>query len=377
MSYQLLCCGDATELATWSNIPFFLLKAGQSRGLFTSGLALQPARLRWLRRMWNLQQWLRTGRPGGFQYSECFLHALWRQADVSQLPNAQSCRLLSHFPLLPPSPWPRDCNVSFYIDATTQQVFNAYAAGRRIAPDFQRDVMRRERAGYEAAKAVVTMSDWAAESVCCDYGISPERVHVVPGGANLDEQVLANLPQAPPPPQPSLLKPLRLGFLGKDWERKGGPFVLALAEELQNVGIPSVVRAIGPSVDELPAHPCLEPLGFISKSSQMPAFTKELQSWHFGTLFSNTEAFGISNRECLRLGVPVIGRELGGIPSTFSGVGCGYLFEEHANPVVVARWVQKQMMPYEKYIEMRTQLATHLLDFSWDAAVDKLQQILY
>ena len=123
------------------------------------------------------------------------------------------------------------------IDATTRQVFNAYAAGRRIAPAFQRDEMRRERAGYEAAIAVITKSDWAADSVCRDYGISPERVHVVPGGANLDEQALSNLPKAPLPPQPSLLKPLRLGFLGKDWERKGGPFILALAEELQNIGI--------------------------------------------------------------------------------------------------------------------------------------------
>ena len=51
MSHQLLCCGDATDLATWSNIPFFLLQAGQSRGLLSSGLVLRPERLRWHRRL--------------------------------------------------------------------------------------------------------------------------------------------------------------------------------------------------------------------------------------------------------------------------------------------------------------------------------------
>ena len=45
MSHQLLCCGDATDLATWSNIPFFLLQAGQSRGVLSSGLVLRPERL--------------------------------------------------------------------------------------------------------------------------------------------------------------------------------------------------------------------------------------------------------------------------------------------------------------------------------------------
>ena len=64
MSVELLCCGDATHLDTWSNIPYFLLQAGRSRQLFSAGLALHPEQLRWQRRLWNLQQWLRTGRPG-------------------------------------------------------------------------------------------------------------------------------------------------------------------------------------------------------------------------------------------------------------------------------------------------------------------------
>ena len=40
----------------------------------------------------------------------------------------QPFRLLSHYPLLPPFPWPQNWEVSFYIDATTRQVFNDYAA---------------------------------------------------------------------------------------------------------------------------------------------------------------------------------------------------------------------------------------------------------
>ena len=376
MSHQLLCCGDATDLATWSNIPYFLLRAGKRQGLFHSGLVLRPEHLRWQRRLWNLQQWLRTGRPGGFQYSRWFLSSLWRQAQLPPLPETEPRRLLCHYPLLPPVPWPSPWRVSFYIDATTRQVMEDYGAGSRLALGFQRDVLLREQLAYGAAEAVITMSEWAAESVRRDYGIPSARVHVVPGGANLDEQALAALPPAQLPPAPSVQRPLRLGFLGKEWNRKGGPFVLALAEALTQQGLPAVVRAIGPQPDELPASPQLQPLGFINKRTAMEAFAEELRSWHFGTLFSSTEAFGISNRECLRLGVPVLARAIGGIPSTFSGDGCGQLFDQRAAVEEVAAWIRAQLSPYERYVAMRQQLAAHPLDFSWDASSRQLCEIL-
>ena len=94
MSVELLCCGDATHLDTWSNIPYFLLQAGRSRQLFSAGLALHPEQLRWQRRLWNLQQWLRTGRPGGFQYSPWVLRSLWRQASQMPALEGQPRRLL-------------------------------------------------------------------------------------------------------------------------------------------------------------------------------------------------------------------------------------------------------------------------------------------
>ena len=50
----LLCNGDATDLATWSNIPYFLLQAGMQEGFLQGGLPLQPQRLSRRGRLWNL-----------------------------------------------------------------------------------------------------------------------------------------------------------------------------------------------------------------------------------------------------------------------------------------------------------------------------------
>jgi glycosyltransferase involved in cell wall biosynthesis len=370
----LLCCGDANDPTTWSNIPFFLLKAGKKSGLMDGGLALHPERLRGRRSFWNLVQLLRTGKAGGFQYSLRFTRQLLAQAHLDP---TQPQHLLSHFPLLPPYPWPRQWRIDFYIDATIGQVFDAYGFGSRIDPVFQRRVLERERQAYEAAGVVICMGRWAADSVIADYGIDPAKVHVVPGGANLNEATLAGLASPPPPPIPSHDHPLRLGFLGKDWQRKGGPFLLRLADELLARGIPTVVRCIGPEPSNLPAHPALQPLGFLSKHSDMARFVGELRSWHFGTLFSEAEAFGISNRECLRLGVPVLSHAVGGIPSTLPDSGCGQLFPAHPTAKVVADWIVARLSPYEGYLAWREALAHRGHEFTWAAVVERLMVILH
>lgn len=373
-SRHLLCCGDATDLATWSNIPYFLLQAGLSQGFLQSGLALEPQRLRRRGRLWNLHQWLSSGKAGGFQYSSVFTRALLAQA---HLPADNSLALLSHFPLLPAWPWPSAWRVDFYIDATTRQVFNDYGSGQRLAPGYRNQVLERERQAYQQAGVIVCMCQWAADSVIGDYGIDPAKVHVVTGGANLDEGQLAQLLPASPPPPPTPGQPLRLGFLGKEWQRKGGPFLLQLADALQQRGIPTVIRAIGPDPAALPDHPALQPLGFINKQTDTARFVAEVQSWHFGTLFSEAEASPRSNLECLRLGVPVLSHAVGGITSTLPDVGCGQLFAPHPSAPAVADWIAQRLSPYQGYLPWRAALMSRWREFTWEAAVEQLATILH
>lgn len=369
----LLCCGDATDLATWSNIPYFTLHAGLKNGYLHGGLALQPQRLRWHRHLWNLQRWLISGRAGGFQYSRFFTKSLLAQAELD---HDQPVALLSQFPLLPPVPWSAAWRVAFYIDATTQQLFRDYGTGARIAHAYRLEVLERERQAYQQAEAVICMCQWAADSVVADYGIHPSKVYVVPGGANLDEVELAGLTVGLPPPPPSAAHPLRLGFLGKEWQRKGGPFLLQLADTLRQRGIPTVIRAIGPDPSQLPMHAALQPLGFINKQTDTPSFVAELQSWHFSTLFSEAEASPRSNLECLRLGVPVITHDVGGIASTLPDSGCGQLFEAHPRVEDVACWLAQRLSPYQQYQQWRACLAARWKEFTWETAAQHLAQIL-
>jgi glycosyltransferase involved in cell wall biosynthesis len=355
----LTVVGDPNRIGAWSGIPYFFLRAAKEQGFLSACLSLQPENLRRRRLFWNLARVLRGSRPGGFQYTEAFLRRLFAQARSR---DDEEIEIISHFPLLPPRPWRRGWRVSYYIDATLRQNFIDYGLARRTGRKAREDALRRELEHYQAAERIVCMSRWAARSVVEDYGIPSSKVHVILPGANLrDCDVTA--PAEPPP-----LDPLRLGFIGKDWRRKGLPFLLQVAEELARRKIGVRVVALGPPAADLPSHPLLEPAGFVDKEHDVPRFVRLVRSFHFGCLFASAEACGIANLECLRLGVPVLASRVGGIPDTVRD-GLAYLFAPGCPPREVADLLQSFVRDRFAYLDLRQRVARSAAEFSWRRTV--------
>ena len=367
MDRHLTVVGDPNDINTWSNIPYFFLQAGKQQGFLDGGLPLQPEHLRFQRWAWNLWMLLRTGSYGGFQYSEFFLNRLFDQVAV----DSEHDEFISHFPLLPPKPAKHGYQVSYYIDATLKQNFDDYGVASNVSPAMQEQAVEQERRNYHHANRVVTMSNWAADSVIHDYGVPNERVHVVPGGANLHED---KLPSTLGTTASRDLQPLRLGFIGKNWERKGLPFLLRVAEVLEQRGTEVEVVAIGPEESEVPSHRLLSTEGFIDKAADLPRFVEAVQSFHFGCLFSSIEAFGISNVECLRLGIPVLASNVGGIPDTIPD-GCGVLFDTDAAPSNVADRLESFVQKPSTYHQRASEIEDRAYTFTWDRVVDSFIQI--
>lgn len=102
--------------------------------------------------------------------------------------------------------------------------------------------------------------------------------------------------------------------------------MLEIADSLHARNIEVEVAAAGFTAANGPPHHLLWPIGYINKHEEPKRFLDFIRSCHFTCLFSSAEAFGISNRESLRLGVPVLARNVGGIPDTVPE-GCGHLFD--------------------------------------------------
>lgn len=359
------CLGDAKDPATHSGTTYHFWRNGAASGFLDEGWSLAPERLRWQRYFWNLQELCATGRYGGFQFSTPFNDAL-----LDQAPNHSEAReIISFFPLFPAHSR-ITARLSFYIDATLAQVFRDYGYGSTISPRVARAALARERAQYANAQHIVCMSEWAARSIVDDTGVSPERVHVVPPGPNLDEQRIPPLAA-----RGSLGEgPLRLGFVGKDWRRKNLAFLLEVAEWLTQRGRETEVWAIGFSPERGPKHSRLRALGFIDKHRDQERFVELVRNTHFSCLFSSAEAFGISNLEALRLGVPVLARDVGGIADTLP-LGLGHLFPSDVEVESVARRLLDYVTFPERYDLLRRTVAERAQEHSWATCIRRFEAI--
>jgi glycosyltransferase involved in cell wall biosynthesis len=365
----LTCLGDATSIQTWSNTPYFFLEAGKRAAFLDAGWQLDPGRLRLKRLAWNAWKTVRHGEPGGFQYSAYFLQQLLAQART-RMPAERNAEIISHFPLFPPHE-EHAGQTSYYIDATLAQNFEDYGlAVRGIGRRMATDAMMRERDQYAAAKHIICMSRWAARSVVQRYGIDAKKVHIVPAGSNLDGNTVRSLTCD----RRASLSPVRLGFVGKDWKRKNLPFVLEVADVLNSRRVEVEVVAAGFAPAEGPRHALLRPIGFIDKHNDMQRFMNFIGACHFTCLFSSAEAFGISNRESLRLGVPVLARDIGGIPDTVPE-GCGHLFAREALPCDVADVIEAYVRDPQRYWQLQKDVFARSDEFTWDVAVNKMQRI--
>ena len=76
---------------------------------------------------------------------------------------------------------------------------------------------------FSHVKGFVALSEWVRESLVQDYGVSPDRVKVIPSGIDTC--------QWQPLPRSSGQRPLRLLFVGGDFHRKGGHILLKAFRE--------------------------------------------------------------------------------------------------------------------------------------------------
>jgi glycosyltransferase involved in cell wall biosynthesis len=358
----LVAAGNPRSAGFRGGQPYYFYATGRAFDFIHEALPLAPEKLAWMRRVWNMRNLVVRGSPFGFQYSSTFRKRLF----ASYGGGPEPVEYISYFPLLPPEPWRSHWSVNYYIDATLKQNFEDYGIGAKLSRRTRVEAADQERRNYEKARRIVCRSVWAAASVVSDYGIRPEKVHVILPGASLDEPVVEEVSSGARPS----FRPLRLGMVGKDWRRKGLQFLLRVTDELSARGFEAEVIVIGPEPRELPAHRSIRPLGYLDKATQSDRLLRELRSCHFGCLFSSAEALSSFLRECLRLGVPVLARRVGGIPDAVPA-GLGHLFEPAASPQAVADLLIGYAQAPDRYAALRREVAGRAAEFSWDRTLEK------
>jgi len=358
--------GDATDIRTRGGAPYYLWTTGKQARFIDRAGRLDLSSLKGRRLVWNATRMLRYREKGGFQFSSACSSFLFRHAELE----SPTDEILSQFPMFPPDSWFGRTRVNYYIDATLKQNFDAYGLAQVVGPRMQAEALKREGERYRAAERLVCMNRWAARSMVADYGVPAEKIHIVVGGANLDESKLDEVRARGVPP----MRPVKLGFVGGEWRRKNLPLLLRVAEVLVAQGIETEVWAAGFAKESGPSHPLLRSVGYLDKRQSMDKFVSFLQGMHFGCLFSEAEASPRFTLECLRLGIPVLTWDVGGIADTVPAE-LGRVFPAESTAETIAATVAEYARDADAYAALRERVWERSDEFSWVRAIEQFQAI--
>lgn len=375
----LAAVGDANDPVTWSGIPYHFLLAGRAAGFIDEGLSLGADGPAWWTRraLWNVCRVLAGDRRGGYQYSVAFLERLWRDA----LSRVRGGIVINCFQLFPPSVVADDTIERWYfIDQTLRQLFDYYGLRPTIGKRIAADALEREAGGYAAAAGVIAHSHWAAESVIREYGINPDRVHVVVPGANLDpEAYRAWAVNVPPGSGGDSVRAPRLVFVGKYWYRKGLDRLLEALQITRAAGGTVELRVIGCARESLPAQlrntPGVEWAGFVHKHRDPERFIRLVAECDAGCLLSRAEAGGIALREYHALGLAVLGPDTGGAPDhMFSDAAI--MIKPDANAEMIANQLLELEREPKRLAVLRQVARARRHEALWETSVANLEAVL-
>ena len=216
--------------------------------------------------------------------------------------------------------------IIFWTDATFAGMVDFYPSFTGLCKETIRCGNRQEKMALKNCSLAIYASEWAANTAIKFYNANLEKVKVVPFGANIvcdrTENDIITLVE-----KKINFSPLKLLFVGKDWERKGGDKALEVAELLNSRGVQVEFHIVGciPERD-LPDFAVVH--GFISKKTlEGRAKLDQLFSEaHFFILPSIAEAYGIVFAEASSFGLPSLASNVGGITTAIRNGFNGFNF---------------------------------------------------
>lgn len=226
-------------------------------------------------------------------------------------------------------------------------------------------------------KLAIFSSDWAADSALQLYGASREKVKVVPYGANMESY--PSLEEVQQFVKNRARDKIKLLFLAKSWERKGGDIAIAVAKALHDAGHAVELNIVGytPKLDSVPSY--IRCLGFISKKTLegKNKITDLLAHSHFLILPSRADACPMVLAEANAFGLPCLTTYIGGISTAVKNNLNGMTFGLDVPVTTYTDYILHVTQDYARYQELALssyhEYATRL---NWKVATQQVQKLI-
>jgi glycosyltransferase involved in cell wall biosynthesis len=373
-------CDAKSDIRVFSGTTYHLAMQGVQDGLFTGMVNLYPrgmdawgiyARAGW----WKLKAGF-SGRSG-FKFTDGFLDAIWRR----RLPALADSKVVNNFQLFG-SHFSRSyqsfgIEPYFYIDATLGEYFGDYRLfdAAQIDQTAIRQALIMEREGFTISRQIAVMSSRCADYIVRYYDVPQQKIHVVPPGANIPERLLASLDNRPERRLPANRKPLVVGFIGLYPERKGLLTIADGIELLRRAGYDIRLYVIGKCPTEVSRRDGVTHFGVIDKAVDIDRFIEIMYNIDVGCMLSRAETAGIALLEFLRMGIPVIATDVGGIPDIVA-LGAGQLVSPETGASDLAERLARLLDEPDRLDELRESAWRRRRNASWRRVIRELKDVL-
>jgi glycosyltransferase involved in cell wall biosynthesis len=253
-----------------------------------------------------------------------------------------------------------------YHDANAAMGYRHYGRGL-LSESRQREHLQWESGVYEKLRGMFVMSAWLASSFANDFAVPTSKLHVV--GAGINTGKLPTVPERD-------FSQARFLYVGKDFVRKGGPFLLSAFAQVRKQVPHAELTIVGPTLNiEQPGVHCA---GFLSLAvpEQLAQLNQLFASATTVVLPSVYEPFGISLLEGMAYGVPCIATNRCAMPEIVRHRESGLVVEaEDANALGNAM-LELARNPGDAAVMGRAGRARVEADFTWDAVARKIRNVL-
>lgn len=259
-------------------------------------------------------------------------------------------------------------------DSTYGSLYDYYPNFTHFLKISASQVQTIQNLALKKASAVIYSSAWAARSALENYATDPGKVHVVPFGANLDEN---------PPRELALERKktdrCRLLFLGVEWQRKGGDIAFETLLKLEEMGIAAELIVCGCRPPKKFAHERMTVIPFLNKNDarQRRELEKLLLGSDFLLLPTRAEAYGLVFCEANAFGLPVIATDTGGVREIIRDGENGFLLPYSEGGAAYAEVIANLYCDDERYAQLvRASRAAFEDRLNWDAWGTAVKKIL-
>ncbi len=328
---------DATDVGSWSGIPYYMCRALADSG--ADVVLASPLRERFGLPFKAAQA--ARNLLGGGRYSRerepVILNGYARQ--IHEWARRTHPDLILSPSSLPVARLETSVAVVFWSDATFAGLVDYYPTFTNLSSRHCRMGNRMEAAALRRASLAVYSSDWAAETAERFYDAPADKLAVVPFGANLDD---------PGPHRSREVHggPCRLLLVGKGWHRKGADTAVATLVELRRQGVDATLDIVGsepPKGERLPVGVTIHPLLDKASSSDAKKIGALYRSAAFFLLPSRADCTPIVLAEAAAYGLPVVASATGGMAAMVRDGRSGHLvqldgFAVEASRLIAQTW---------------------------------------